>query len=290
MTTEDEPTISPDAEAQTAEPDEQQQGEPSSPEEESQEQQAQTEEGEGQEGEGEGESAGKKNPVQKRIDEITRARREAEGRAKHLEQLLYNVTQQQRQSQQPPQAAPDQPAEQPPKPEDFQDVDSFQRAVARYEARQEVRAEMKAETERQQSSQRQAAQAREQQESQQRAVSMVESGRAAFEDFDDVVMAPGVRITPAMVDAMSLDAKTGSSVAYYLGKSPAESARIAALPPVQQIMEIGRLSEKIASAANKNKVTKAAPPAKPLGGRAKVNVDEAKLSDAEWLRQRHAKR
>ncbi|MGE4442715.1 MAG: hypothetical protein AB7D27_14680 [Desulfomicrobium sp.] len=290
MTIED-VTISPDAEAQTAEPDEQQQGEPSAPEEEAQEQQAQAEEGEDQGGEGEGEPAGKKNAVQKRIDEITRARREAEGRAKHLEQVLYNVTQRQQVADVQAQQLQDQPAEQPPKPEDFQDVDSFQRAVARFEARQEVRAEMKAEAERQQSSQRQAAQAREQQESQQRAVSMVESGREAFEDFDDVVMAPGVRITPVMADAMSLDAKTGSSVAYYLGKSPEESARIASMKnPLAQAVEIGRLSEKIASAANKNKVTKAAPPAKPLGGRAKVNVDEAKLSDAEWLRQRHAKR
>ena len=41
-----------------------------------------------------------------------------------------------------------------------------------------------------------------------------------------------------------------------------EAARIAALPPARQVMEIGRLAERIA-VSSKNKTTKAQPPIKP---------------------------
>ncbi len=280
--------ISADTGAEPVEPDEPQQGEPSAPEDEAQDQEGQHED-EDQEGEGEGEKKPEPNPVQKRINEITRARREAEARAASLEKLVLNLAQgQQPGAQTSPQAAPEQQEEQPPKESDFQDYAAFQRAQLLYEARQTIRAEMRSANERAQAGSQQAEQARQQQESQQRAVSMIESGRAAFEDFDDVVMAPGVRISPAMMDAMSLDAKTGSSVAYYLGNAPEEAARIFALQPVQQIMEIGRLAEKISASANKNKITKAPPPAKPVGGRSKAVVDESKLSDDAWMRKRRA--
>ena len=58
----------------------------------------------------------------------------------------------------------------------------------------------------------------------------------------------GPTITPLMADAI-LDRDNGADVAYHLGKNPVESARIAGLPPVQQIAEIGALSATLASAA-----------------------------------------
>jgi hypothetical protein len=284
---EDTEIISPDAEAQTAESDEQQ-GETSAPEKEAQTQEG-LGEGEDQDEEGDGEKKPKPDPVQKRINEITRARREAEARAASLEKLVLNLAHGQQQgAQASSQAAPEQQEEQPPKESDFQDYAAYQRAHMLFEARQAARAEFHAERERAQAGSQQAEQSRQQQESQQRAGKMIESGRAAFDDFDDVVMGPAVRITPVMADAMAMDAKIGSSVAYYLGKAPEESVRIAALPPVQQIMEIGRLAEKISASANKNKITKAPPPAKPVSGRSRTVADESKLSDDAWMRKRRA--
>lgn len=278
-----------DTGAEPVEPDEQQQGEPSSPEEEAQDQEGQHE-GEDQDGEGEGEKKPEPNPVQKRINEITRARREAEAEAAALRKLIIEREQSRSapESEQKPEG-PQPPA--PPKQEDFADYAAYQEALLDYkvevklynrdlEARQRVQADSQ-----------QAAAARQQQESQQRAARMVESGRTAFDDFDDVVMAPDVRITPAMVDAMSLDAKTGSAVAYYLGKAPEEAARIASLPPVQQIMEIGRLAEKISASANKNKITKAPPPAKPVGGgRVTTQTDLSKVSIDDFMKARNKKK
>lgn len=278
-------TTSPDAEA-SAEPGEQQ-GDAPTPEDEEQ-QQSQEQQGDEQEGEGNGEQPAKeqKPPVQQRINEITRARREAEARNRQLEQLVYNLTQRQQQGQQTPPSVQEPPAEQPPKESDFQDFATYQRAQLAYEARQTVRAEMQAERQRQQQSSQQADQARQTQEVQQRAAKMVETGRGKFSDFDDVALNPGVRMTPVMVEAIGLDETVGADVAYYLGKKPEEAARIAALSPARQVMEIGRLAERITSTAGKNKITKATPPIKPGGGRAKVNVDETKLSDEEWLRRR----
>lgn len=274
--------ISPDAEAQTAVPDEQQ-GETSPPEEDSQGQAEET----AQDNDGEGEKKPEPNPVQKRINEITRARREAEARAASLEKLVLTLAQGQQPGQQTsPQASPETQEEQPPKESDFQDYAAFQRAQLLYEARQTVRAEMHAANERAQAGTKQVEQARQQQESQQRTAKLVEAGRDKFEDFDDVVMGDHVRITPVMAEAITLDDAVGADVAYYLGKKPEEAARIAALPAARQVMEIGRLAERISSGANKNKITKAPPPAKPVSGRSRAVVDESKLSDEAWMQKR----
>lgn len=278
--------ISPDAGGDPAESDEQH-GEPSAPEEEAQ----------GQETEGdddpvgddaEGEPKPKESAVQKRINEITRARREAETERDTLRKLL--IEQRQAQDQQSKPAEPQAPqAPVPPKQEDFPDFAAYQEAMLDH--RVEVKLFQRDQQARQQTEaqQRQTSQAQATRESQQRAAKMIEAGRGRFEDFDVVALDPSVPLTTIMAEAISLEDSVGPDVAYYLGKKPEEAKRIAALPPAKQIMEIGRLAERITAAGKKN-ITKAPPPIKPTGGRAKVVVDESKLSDAEWLRRQEAKK
>jgi hypothetical protein len=70
--------------------------------------------------------------------------------------------------------------------------------------------------------------------------------RAKNPDFDDVVMSVDVPVSPALEQAL-LTSEAGPAIMYQLAKSPAELARICALPPLDAAREIGRLEAKLAS-------------------------------------------
>lgn len=59
-------------------------------------------------------------------------------------------------------------------------------------------------------------------------------------DFDTVALAPDLVITMTMAEAIRASGR-GADIAYYLGKNPADAARIASLPMVSQAMAIARL-------------------------------------------------
>lgn len=106
------------------------------------------------------------------------------------------------------------------------------------------------------------------------------------EEFMDVIQAiPGKEFSQPMVDAV-LDSEIGEDIAYYLGTNPAERQRIAALPPVKQIKEMGKIESGIASGTIKTKVTTTTappPPPRVAGAKAPVNaVDVSKMTDAEY--------
>lgn len=82
-------------------------------------------------------------------------------------------------------------------------------------------------------------------------------------DFSEVVQSDDLLITPEMASVI-LPSEEGPRMAYYLGKHPDEAARIAALPPVQQIFEMGRIH----AGLPKIKLVSTAPaPITPLGSR-----------------------
>ena len=54
--------------------------------------------------------------------------------------------------------------------------------------------------------------------------------REKVPDFDAVVHNPNLTVTPVMADAIR-ESGRGAEIAYFLGKNPAEAARIASLPP-----------------------------------------------------------
>lgn len=78
--------------------------------------------------------------------------------------------------------------------------------------------------------------------------SWLKDGTNKYEDFQAVAMkkyeAGGPAITLEMDQAIRSD-DLGHDIAYYLGKNPEESRRIAAMPPIAQIREIGRLSARL---------------------------------------------
>lgn len=281
--------ISADAGAEPAEPDAQPQGDPSAPEEEAE---AKEDKGEGEDQEGEDadqedKSKGRKNGVQRRIDELVREREEERAERRRLAAILEQTVSGGKADQSQGQKEPVAPK--PPREEDYPDHAAYQEALLDYKVDLRIAERESRERQAREAEKRQAYLAQASQEGQRRAAKMMETARAKFADFDDVVLAnKDLKITPVMVDAMGLEEKHGHDVAYYLGKVPEEAARIAALPPAHQVLEIGKLAAKIETAGRK-KITKAPPPAKPLGGRANAAVDLGKGSIDDFMKARNKK-
>ena len=70
----------------------------------------------------------------------------------------------------------------------------------------------------------------------------VQEAKTRLPDLDQVLNVPFA--TPAMQDAI-LDLEHGVDVAYHLAKNLPEAKRIAAMTPVAQILEIGKLETKL---------------------------------------------
>jgi hypothetical protein len=103
-------------------------------------------------------------------------------------------------------------------------------------------------------------------------------------DFDAVAHNPNLAITPVMADAIR-ESSRGAEVAYYLGKNPAEAARIASLPPVSQATAIARLEARIEDP--QASISKAPPPVGALSGRS--GSGGKRLEDMSYEEYRRAR-
>lgn len=221
----------------------------------------------------------KKPGIQKRIDELTRERYEAERRAAAAEQQLRALNQ--RQQQQPP--AQDKP---PPKITDFQDIDSF---LAARDAWQEERVLGKLRAEQQQASQRQ------QQENQQHGHQVAQlqaverfkgaeaEARERYTDYDTVVSTPQMQqlrtVRPDLAQAV-IDSPHGADVVYYLGKNPQVAQQLATLNTFAAAREIGRIEQMFMQP--KPQATNAPPPPKQVGGRADAGKNPENMNMREY--------
>lgn len=195
--------------------------------------------------------------VQKRIDELTRARYEAEERgrqeAEHWRQQAELYRQQAEQAKQ--QVGP-------PRSDQFQDYEQYLSAVAAFNANKVVEERINAE--RQQAWQYQQAQMRQAQEAQAQAQyqatlqAKLAEAEKKFPDFIEKVTSPelpGLQGTPAF-NAI-LESEVGPEVMYYLAANPTRAHQIVSLSPINQVREIGRIEASIASGKS---VSQAPPP------------------------------
>lgn len=182
--------------------------------------------------EGEGEQPKPKPKVQDRIDELTRARREAEREAAYWRGKAESHAKPEQRQERPQQDAE-------PDPADYQygETDSgYIKALGAYTARQEF---MRLS---QESQRRNAVQTVEQSWEQRQADFAKEKP-----DYYDALN----RDWPCTQD-MAAAIKTsdeGAAVAYHLAQNPTEARRIAALNPLAQVREIGKLEAKLAAPA-----------------------------------------
>jgi hypothetical protein len=144
------------------------------------------------------------------------------------------------------------------RPQDYRAPEDYTRAVAEQAVR-EVGAEILA---------RQASQAQEiaARAAQDAWTESTAEFRQKAPDFDAIVHNPNLTVTPIMADAIR-ESSRGAEIAYYLGKNPAEAARIASLSPVSQATAIAHLETRAGSVAQ-SPVSRAPQPVSTLSGRA----------------------
>lgn len=116
--------------------------------------------------------------------------------------------------------------------------------------------------------------------------------KARIPDFVDVVSKANVEISPALQEAL-LDSDKGPDLVYHLAKNPEEATRLNAMSTRQMDREIGRLELSIgakpAPAAPPARTTNAPAPATVgTAAAAPANTDPSKMSQAEfeaWARK-----
>lgn len=194
-------------------------------------------------------------------------------------------------AQQPPQATTPQtqPSDpQRPKQEDFADYNLYIESLAEWKAETKLR---ERETLRRQEEDRQ----RQQQQVQQAQRTHTEretAARAKYDDYDEVALNPAVPINEAMAQTI-VHSDLGPEMAYYLGQNIPEAKRIAGLPPLAAIKELGKIEAKLEAKAATPAVPKPPPaapePITPVGGKATpATTDEPNDKDdiGTWIRKR----
>lgn len=111
-------------------------------------------------------------------------------------------------------------------------------------------------------------------------------------DLIETISNPAVPVSEIAAHYLQED-DMGPQVAYHLAKTPAEARRIAALPPIQQIAQLGMIKAKIAAASAPRKLSTAPKPVTAVSGAGgPVAKDPANMSEAEyseWYRTRRKK-
>ena len=173
--------------------------------------------------------------LERRISQAIRRAAEARAEADVLKRQIEELRQQGK-----PQADPDEP-----KLESFSDISEYAKAVKEHAASKAVK---EVEAKRQGESQRQFVE---------RLTSTWEENVEKFTDADDFADVVGdlQPTTPLAVAVMQEHPR----VAYHLAKNAGEAQRIASLHPIAQAIEIGKLSERLASAPAKPKKPSSAP-------------------------------
>jgi hypothetical protein len=203
--------------------------------------------------------------VQKRIDKAVKAQRDAERERDELKAKLGNQESRPAKETAPPVETK---AEAKAKPEakDFETYETYVEALTdwKLEARETQRNQEQAE--------------RTARESQQKIADShagrIEKAKERYQDWDDVMTAANSMPITREIHAAIVESDFGPDIAYHLATHPDDVKRIAALPPLRQIAELGKLEvqfEKPANAATHNKEPQKKPlpkPAATVGGSA----------------------
>lgn len=221
-----------------------------------------------------------KGRLQKRIDDLTRQRKDAERRAAEAES---DRDQWRNQALRADQVQSPNDAE-APRESDFDDPDDYLIARARFEAKQEFRkeqAEASEQAQRERTQREYEAMAREY-------TARADDARSRYADFDEVTGREDVPVSGHMIEVIMASEK-GPDIAYFLGSNPQEAARIAHMPPLAAAAEIGRIEAQLSAPAPKRE-TKAPKPVKPVGSGEKVSKDPSKMTFEEYKAWREGKK
>lgn len=207
--------------------------------------------------------------VQPRIDELTRARREAEREAAYWRQVASSTA-----------GSAEQAANQKPTREQFgDDNDAYVEALTDWKATQAVSKALQTQAETRQQETRATAFDERQ-----------AAARAKLADYDEVV---GSSDTPLSkhVQEVILESDQGPELAYHFARNPDVLMRLNGMSPTQAAREVGRIEASLASpapaAAPAVRTTQAPKPANtgPVAGRATTR-DISQMTHEEYRAQR----
>jgi hypothetical protein len=110
-----------------------------------------------------------------------------------------------------------------------------------------------------------------------------EAVRKEYDDFDEVVEAP---VFSTVMRTALLHSDNGPLVAYHLGRpeNKALADKIRSMPTEMQPYELGKLESQLLLAKQNKKVSAAPPPIKPVGMGGSPAIDESTMSDDEWFK------
>lgn len=217
--------------------------------------------------------------VQKRLDELTKARRDAEQQAEHWRQMAMREH---------PKPEPQKSAEQVQQPTDEPtledhgyDVAAFTKAWSKWDRAQDARA---------------AEQAKAQQDAHARERKYLESAAvfaAEHPDFHQLLSNPHLPITPVMVEALT-EAENPAAVAYHLAKNPGEAGKIAEMSPAAVGRAIAKIESQVSTSEPRQPaqktVTQAPPPPTILSGTKTPSKKLDEMSMAEYAQHRAEER
>lgn len=166
--------------------------------------------------------------VQPRIDELTRARREAEREAAYWKQVASGQGN----------GSAEQAAPQKPTPEQFDDYGAYIEALTDWKADQAVSNRLQ-----------QRAQVQQQEARQTTWIERQAAARETMPDYEEVV---GSSDTPlaAHVAETIIESEHGPALAYHFARNPDVLTRLNGMSPLQAAREVGRIEASLASAAS----------------------------------------
>jgi hypothetical protein len=117
-----------------------------------------------------------------------------------------------------------------------------------------------------------------------------EKARDKYDDYEEVVYNPKLRITDVMAETIQ-HSDIGPDLAYWLGSNPKEADRIARLSPIMQAREIGRIEVKLTDNPTVKKTTSAPTPISPVTARSSGSPSHdttdprsiKTMSTSEWI-------
>jgi hypothetical protein len=224
-----------------------------------------------------------KKGVQPRIDELTRARREAEREAAYWRARATAGQTGQEQAQSPAPAASTKPT-----PDQFGDYGAYVEALTDWKTEQAL---LKREADHAKA-----------QEAATKAKTWDErqgAARTAMPDYDEVVGGSDTPVAQHVIDAI-LESENGPGLVYHLAKNPDVAERLNGMSPLAAARELGKLEASLQKAATAGQGSAAAPqqqakevskapaPVKPLGQGRATPVDLSKSSMDDYIAQRKA--
>lgn len=200
--------------------------------------------------------SGRRRSARERISQLTAQRREAEARAERAEREVSELREYLQQ-----QVDPNLEFEDPAKWQQ----ETVRRALAEQRAHDTVLDYQRSMEQRMESNR-------------QMFMERLESMRDELPDFDQV-FTPNTPVSEHAVEFLA-ESEIGPKIAHHLGKNPSLAARIAALPPAKQGVELARIEAKLMTPPPK-RTTQAPKPAKPIAATGPAGTFDPQRSGVE---------